>query len=330
MYIQDASKLAGDAPTASGPDDARGYRPDPGLVDAVNVALMLNKPLLVTGEPGTGKTQLASSIAWQLWRQGALSSDGVEKFEAKSTSVARDLFYTFDSLQRFHAAHSGGSTDNRDYLTFNALGRAILNALPDDAVRRVVPASWQHRGPLRSVVLIDEIDKAPRDFPNDLLNEIDQMFFRIAELSQCRVPERDSLRKELRPIVVITSNSEKTLPDPFLRRCVYYNIPFPKAEALADILLARLPSLERATTPLARDALDFFHVLRTSPRIKRRVSPAELIQWLTFMLLAGARPSQRLAAVERQAEAGLPALIKEPDDQDTGAAELKTFIAQNP
>lgn len=321
-----------DVPSQSGlpaSDHPSGYRPDPGLVDAVNVALVLNKPLLLTGEPGTGKTQLAYSVAWQLAARGQLNvaTDRLEKFETKSTSQAMDLFYTFDTLRRFQAAQTGGSTNNADYLSFNALGRALINALPLDAVRAWLPPGFVHAGPTRSVVLIDEIDKAPRDFPNDLLNEIEQMYFRVPELGNVAIGGPGVLAETLRPIVFLTSNSEKNLPDPFLRRCVYYHVPFPDRDRLQEILLARLTRLGATAGPLLEEALAFFLNLREARALRRRISPAELIQWLTWMLAAGARPEQRLREARQLALAGLGAIVKDPADQPQVRALLEDYIA---
>jgi MoxR-like ATPase len=301
------------------------YRPDEGLVNAVNVALLLERPLLVTGDPGTGKTQLAQSLAWQLASRGQLNvtSARVEKFETKSTSVARDLFYSFDVLGRFHAAHSGGSQNNLDYLSLNALGCAIVDGLPTEAVTSFLPPSHRHRGPRRAVVLIDEIDKATRDFPNDLLNELDRMFFHIPELNNVRIGTEN---KGFKPIVIITSNSERTLPDPFLRRCIYYDIPRPTSERLEDILLARLGYLGARREGLLSTGLAFYVHLRESATARRKISVAELLQWLTFMLLSGAKPHEPLDASRAKALAGLPALIKDPDDQGRVRAELESFL----
>jgi hypothetical protein len=161
-----------------------GYLADAGLVDAVNVALLLGQPLLLTGEPGTGKTQLAYSLAWELGLDEPL------KFETKSTSTASDLFYTYNALGHFHAAQCGeGSRRALDYLTYNALGIAILRANDESAVRAYLPDDFRHGGRRRSVVLIDEIDKAPRDFPNDLLKTTPRARRRASEeAGHCRDP----------------------------------------------------------------------------------------------------------------------------------------------
>ena len=239
------------------------YIAEPGLVNAVNVALILDKPLLLTGEPGTGKTQLALSLAWELGLGEPL------KFETKSTSAARDLFYTFDTVGRFKAA------DGRDtlaFLTYNALGRAILLANDESAVSNYLTPHLVHTGKRRSVVLIDEIDKAPRDFPNDLLNELDYLHFTIPELENAVI----SAHEEYRPIIVITSNSEKDLPDAFLRRCIYYHIQFPSRELLQNIVLRRLGEFAGGSSALFSSALDFFFELRKA-QLRKIPATAELI-----------------------------------------------------
>src|ERR1051326_1055572 len=162
-----------------------GYIPDEGLVNAINVALILGQPLLLTGEPGTGKTQFAYSVANELGF-GLRDKSGFIKplvFETKSTTTSRDLFYNYDALSRFHAAQTKtGSQRNVDYINYNALGMAILRSREESEVKEWLPEKFEHGGRHRSVVLIDEIDKAPRDFPNDILNEIEHMYFKVPEL----------------------------------------------------------------------------------------------------------------------------------------------------
>jgi MoxR-like ATPase len=193
--------------------DPSAYLPPPDLVDAVNVALLLGQPLLLTGEPGCGKTQLASHLAWSLGLGDLL------KFETKSDSTAESLFYRYDSLRRFEASSRGDGGDPARFLTWTALGRAILATLEPDDRLRFRATGDDGAQPRRSVVLIDEIDKAPRDFPNDVLNELEHLYFRIPELGDVLVRADDRYR----PIVVITSNSERDLPEPFLRRCVFHH-----------------------------------------------------------------------------------------------------------
>ncbi len=228
------------------------YLADQGLVDAVNVALVLGQPLLLTGEPGTGKTQLGYHLAWELGLGDPL------KFETKSNSVSRDLFYSYNTLGRFHAAQTNeGSQNPIDYITYNALGRAILLTKSSLEVLSLLPPQFMHNGATRSVVLIDEVDKAPRDFPNDILNEIEGMYFRIPEFKNTLV-EADPV---LRPIVVITSNSEKHLPDAFLRRCIFYHIDFPDRDRLEAIVSAHFEASPLSDDPL-KDYLDLFQRLR--------------------------------------------------------------------
>lgn len=292
--------------------DTAKYSPDEGLVNAVNIALLLNRPLLVTGEPGTGKTVLAKHIAYQL---------GFEKplvFETKSTSAARDLFYTYDSLTRFLTrpnddgeTHSHNNLKATDFITYNALGTALLRANDEEKVKKYLPSDFVHGGRRRSVVLIDEIDKAPRDFPNDLLNEVENMFFKIPELQNARI----DADPDMIPILIITSNSEKHLPDAFLRRCIYYNIPFPDPDRLKEIVLAKLESFDDKSKMLS-EALEFFAVLRdTSNGLMKRPSTAELLEWLGVLKQKGVSESDSLAANKDALLTSLSSLVKTAEDQ---------------
>ena len=335
--VRDILKKLPDAPAPS-PDDPSGYLPDPGLVDAVNVALTLNRPLLLTGDPGTGKSQLARSLAWQLASRGGLNvkAKEPEKFETKSTSVARDLFYSFDAIRCFQAsrqasvpttAANANANTNAAFITYNALGRALLRALPDNVIPAQVESADVLSGPpSRTVVLVDEVDKAPRDFPNDILNEIDEMYFRIPELDNVKVGGRGVLPDDMRPIVVITSNSEKNLPDPFLRRCIYYHIPFPSPERLGEILLSRVSQFTRTRGKLIDDAVSFFTQVRERGAAKRKISPAELIDWLTFILSRGGQMNRGLREAKPLAVSAMGALAKDPRDRDPLQKELDAFL----
>jgi MoxR-like ATPase len=292
------------------------YKAEPGLVDAVNVALTLRQPLMVTGEPGVGKTVLAWSVAWEL------GLDEPFVFESKSNSQARDLFYTFDTIGRFAAQQLGGvSAPARDYMQFNALGAAIVLANHRENVADVLPRGFEHPGIRRSVVLIDEVEKAPRDFANDILNEIERMYFRIPELGNVRL-EADPAHL---PVVILTNNSEKAMPDAFLRRCVYYHIPFPNRQRLEDIVLSRLSEhfAEGRSSPLLADAIEFMLQLRSdATELEKPPGTAELLNWLNAMARFGAQPGLALRPQREVAERTLTALIKTAPDQQRARSVL--------
>lgn len=311
-----SSIRAEDVPTLqrSRMEDPGAYIPHPDLSHAVNVALILGMPLLVTGEPGTGKTQLASVVS------DALRCP-LHKFEVKSTSMARDLFYTFDAVTSFKMREI---TDNRVFIRYQALGRAILDAFTAEQVAHLLPpqgGDYLHQGPRRAVVLIDEIDKAPRDFPNDLLNEVERLYFRVPELWNAGSPGADQgsvgIHPQRRPIIIVTSNSEKGLPDPFLRRCIYYDIPFPEPEQMREIVAARIAGLT-STDPLLADALDLFYRLRHTRRetsLKKEPSTAELLNWLQILMHRGAAPGQSLKLQKGLVKQTLSTLVKSSDDR---------------
>jgi len=293
---------------------------------AVNVALTLGMPLLLTGEPGSGKSQLAYRLAWEFGfpnpeykrqeaqAQGDKYSEPKHKplrFAVKSTTEARDLFYTFDTVGRFHAAQvraansnagspenapeartpSDSSADAINFIDYQALGLAILRAKGIRGVESELITDHHRKKlteePIRSVVLIDEIDKAPRDVPNDILTEIEDMSFTIPELGrkEIRIEGED---QAYRPVVIITSNSERDLPEAFLRRCVYYHLPFPEFDGgdgrvtVRDIVESRMGDRFKDDF-LNRALLLFRHVRENQDDLNKPPSMAELLNWLDFL-----------------------------------------------
>ena len=229
------------------------YLTNPALQAAVNCALALERPLLVKGEPGTGKTLLAEAIATAI---GA----PLLTWHVKSTTRAQDGLYVYDTVQRLHDSRFGDGDvkDVGHYIRWGPLGQAF-------------------RSPGRVVLLIDEVDKADLEFPNDLLHELDRMRFRVMET------EVEIVAAE-RPVVVITSNNEKELPDAFLRRCVFHFIDFPDTELMKRIVRVHHPGLEDG---LVDQALDVFYQLRSLTRLRKRPSTSELVDWLAVLQAAG-------------------------------------------
>lgn len=255
-------------------DHPKYYIASEGLRKAVNVAVALGQPLLVTGEPGTGKTQLAASIAYEL-------NLPLLKFHTKTTSTAVDLFYQYDALRRFQDSHIPGKDHVKieEYITYQALGQAIFLTSPQEEVKDYLPKELLEKCPTRSVVLIDEIDKAPRDLPNDVLNEVEEMQFPVKETGK-------SFKAEIRfrPILVLTSNSEKNLPDAFLRRCVFYHIPFPSQEDLKKIIQKRFATYPGFTTEFIDAASQVFFEIRELA-LKKKPATAEFLGWVQVLKL---------------------------------------------
>ncbi len=232
------------------------YLVTPELRDAVNVACALEKPLLIRGEPGTGKTVLAEAIAENLGMQ-------LLTWHIKSTTKAQDGLYVYDTVQRLNDARFGDRDigDIRQYIKLGPLGLAL-------------------RSPERVVLLIDEIDKADMEFPNDLLHELDRMSFSVMETGE-------QITAEQRPIVVITSNNEKELPDAFLRRCVFHFIEFPSKQTMTDIVRVHHSNVEEE---LLRQVLLRFYWLRDLPELRTRPSTSELIDWIAALQRGGIAP----------------------------------------
>ena len=229
------------------------YLTSPELRDAVNVAIALERPLLIKGEPGTGKTRLAEAIAEGLDLE-------LLTWNVKSTSKAKEGLYVYDTVQRLNDARFGDHdvSDITNYIKLGPMGQSFKKSS-------------------RAVLLIDEIDKADMEFPNDLLHELDRMSFLVDETGE-------TVSAEHRPIVVITSNNEKELPDAFLRRCVFHYIEFPSEELMGDIVKVHHPELQ---DDLLRQTLVAFYWLREQPEVRKRPSTSELIDWIAALRRAG-------------------------------------------
>lgn len=298
------------APVPNPLKDPAGYIAGAALVRAVNVALALRMPLLVTGDPGTGKTQLAYRMAAELGLGDVL------RFDTKSTSVANDLFYQFDSVRQFtqsqlNALKQQALPPPQDFIRWQAMGRAILQTLPPDgpALRALQDAHPGHAQARPSLVLIDEIDKAPRDFPNDLLNQIENHEFRVAELGLDFKADAAHV-----PLVVITSNSEKQLPEAFLRRCVYHHIEFPKdLSELQEILGERLKQLPLGG-PTLHKAVGLFFTVREDRGFSRSPSTSELLDWLRALVAEGLQDGVPLSRQAEVLETAAGSLFKTRED----------------
>lgn len=260
------------------------YVADPDLIQVVDAAVALQRPLLVKGEPGTGKTLLAHAIAESLGRP-------LFTWHVKSTSKAVEGLYHYDVVQRLNDSRFGDAdvSDIRRYIRLGPLGRAFVSEQP-------------------AVVLIDEIDKADPEFPNDLLRELDEMAFHIAELDE-------TVRAVHRPVVVITSNAEKELPDAFLRRCVFHWIRFPDRERMERIVRVHHSDLDQQ---LLDAALDRFYAFRRAEGFRKRPSTSELIDWLGVLVHAGL-DAERI----RDATPFLGVLFKQEADLELAAGRRR-------
>ncbi len=257
------------------------------LRNAVNVAVALERPLLVRGEPGTGKTLLAHSIAKGLGKRLLI-------WNIKSTTKAQEGLYVYDTVQRLNDSRfgTGDVSDIKRYIKLGKLGESFV---ADEQV----------------VLLIDEVDKADMEFPNDLLNELDVMSFYIVETME-------TIKAKQRPIVIITSNAEKELPDAFLRRCVFHYIEFPTAEIMEEIVGVHHPNLK---ADLMKEALTTFYALRDVDQFRKKPSTSELIDWIKVIMASGMQTGQLKEKIPF-----MGALLKKETDQSYFA---RTFRDRN-
>ena len=247
------------------------------LLRIVNISIALQKPLLIKGEPGTGKTMLAEAISEALGKKLII-------WNIKSTTKAQDGLYVYDTVQRLYDSQFGGEgvDDIKKYIKLGKLGEAFSDKE-------------------QVILLIDEIDKADLEFPNDLLWELDKMEFYIPET-------KETIAAQQRPIVIITSNAEKELPDAFLRRCIFHYIAFPDQELMAEIIRVHYPDIEDV---LLQETLRAFYWLRDLSGIQKKPSTSEVLDWIQALQLSGIDP-QRIA--DEIPYAGV--LLKKNEDLD--------------
>ena len=268
------------------------YVAEKDLMIAVNAAIRLERPLLVKGEPGTGKTELARQIA------AALELELIE-WSVKSTTKAQQGLYEYDAVSRLRDSQLGDERFN-DISNYIRKGK-LWEAFSADE---------------KTVLLIDEIDKADIEFPNDLLQELDRMEFHVYETGE-------TVRAKIRPIVIITSNNEKELPDAFLRRCFFHYIRFPEAETLMKIVDVHYPGIRQ---DLVRAALTRFFEIRNVPGIKKKPSTSEALDWIRLLVSDDIEPSDLSADAKTILPKLHGALLK--NEQDVHLFERLAFMSR--
>ncbi len=273
------------------------YIATPDLKLAVNAAIALQRPLLLKGEPGTGKTMLAEEVATAL-------DMPLLQWHIKSTTKAQQGLYEYDAVSRLRDSQLGGEAGARVHDISNYIVKGVL---------------WQaFESEQPCIILIDEIDKADIEFPNDLLRELDRMEFHVYETRQL-------IKARQRPLIFITSNNEKELPDAFLRRCFFHYIKFPDKETMQSIVDVHFPGIKQA---LLREALEVFFELRDIPGLKKKPSTSELIDWLKLLLAEDIPPEALRAKDHKTIVPPLHgALLK--NEQDVHLFERLVFMARN-
>lgn len=260
------------------------------LRNSVNISVALKRPLLIKGEPGTGKTVLAESIARSLGLRLII-------WNIKSTTKAQDGLYVYDTVQRLYDSQFGGKdvADIKQYIKLGKLGEAF-------------------ESPEQVVLLIDEIDKADLEFPNDLLWELDVMNFYIPETGE-------TITTKQRPIVIITSNAEKELPDAFLRRCIFHYIDFPDKTMMEEIVHVHFPDLEKQ---LLAEALKAFYWVRSLSGLQKKPSTSELLDWVQALTIGGISPEMISQEIPF-----LGVLLKKNQDFDSTLSQLHSYGMDN-